>query len=100
VAIAIHADLEEAKRIVMDRLGAHRALVYLFGSQATGGAHRGSDIDIGVLPLEPLPHGLLFEIAEALENSRILCSVDVVDMSRIEPAFRERIQKEGVPWTR
>lgn len=100
MASTSQADVEEARRIVLERLGSLRARVYLFGSQAAGGARRGSDIDVGILPLEPLPDGLLFEIGEALENSRILCAVDLVDMSRIEPSFRERIESEGTPWTR
>ena len=42
--------LEEAKRIVLGKLGGTRAKVYLFGSRAWGEARRRSDIDIGVLP--------------------------------------------------
>ena len=98
MATAAMNDLEAAKRIVLDRLASHPARVYLFGSQAAGSARRGSDIDIGVLPIDPLPDGLLFEIREALEGSRILSTVDLVDMSRIEPAFRQKIEREGLPW--
>lgn len=74
--------------------------MYLFGSRADGQATRGSDIDIAILPLEPLPDGLLFEIGEALENSRILSRVDLVDLRNVEPAFRQRVEAEGIPWTR
>lgn len=100
MATASSADLDEARRIVLDRLKPHHARVYLFGSRAAGTATRSSDLDVAILPVDPLPDGLLFEIREALENSPILCSVDLVDLGRAEPAFRQRVESEGIPWTR
>ncbi|HET7292884.1 MAG TPA: nucleotidyltransferase domain-containing protein [Vicinamibacteria bacterium] len=91
-------DLDEVQRIVLAGLAPHRAQVFLFGSRAEGRPARGSDIDVGILPLEPLPPGLLTDIAEALENSRVLYAVDLVDLSRVEPSFRERVAREGIRW--
>ena len=91
--------LSEVKRIVLTGLKGHPAQVYLFGSRARGGAGRASDIDVGVLALKPLPVGLLASIREELEESRIPYSVDLVDLSEVEPSFREFVQNEGVPWT-
>jgi hypothetical protein len=51
------SDLAELKRIVMGGLRDFNVQVYLFGSYARGNAHRCSDIDVAVLPLEPLPPG-------------------------------------------
>ena len=65
---------------------------------ARGLAGRSSDIDVAILPLDPLPPGTLSAIREALEESRVLYSVDVVDLSYADPAFRERVLKEGVLW--
>ncbi len=90
--------LAEVKRIVLDGLKGHRAKVYLFGSRATGEAWRWSDIDVAVLPLEPLPMGLLGEISEALEESTVPYTVDVVDLSVADSSFRERVEREGVLW--
>ena len=91
-------DLDEVQRIVLSGLASHRVEVFLFGSRAHGRPARGSDIDVGILPLEPLPAGLLTDIADALENSRVLYSVDLVDLTRVEPTFRERVEREGIRW--
>ncbi|MGD0497138.1 MAG: nucleotidyltransferase domain-containing protein [Bryobacteraceae bacterium] len=48
-------DLNEVRRLVLRGLSGRRARVYLFGSWARGDASRVSDIDVAVLPLEPLP---------------------------------------------
>ena len=91
-------DVAEVRRIVRAGLGSHPAQVYLFGSWAKGCASRTSDIDVGVLPLEPLPEGLLSEIREALEESLVIYPVDLVDLSETSPQFRERVLREGVAW--
>jgi predicted nucleotidyltransferase len=60
---------------------------------------RTSDIDVAVLPLEPFPSGLLSEIREALEESRVLYPVELVDLSTTTPEFRDRVLKEGILWS-
>ena len=52
-----------------------------------------------MLPLGPLPAGLLSEIREALEESLVLYPVDLVDLSDATPQFRERVLQEGVLWS-
>jgi predicted nucleotidyltransferase len=96
---ADQADLDEARRIVLRALAPHGARVFLFGSRAHGRPGRGSDIDVGVLPARPLPQGLLTEVSEALEDSRILYPVDLVDLTTAEPSLREQVLREGIPWT-
>jgi predicted nucleotidyltransferase len=59
---------------------------------------RYSDIDIGILSGEPLPTGLLAELREALEESHIIYTVDVVDLGEVSDAFRSRVISEGVRW--
>ena len=92
-------DVERVRRIVLDGLGNHRARVFFFGSRAEGRAGRSSDIDVGILPIDPLPSGLLTELREVLENSSVLPMVDLVDLSDVEPDFRERVIRDGVAWT-
>ena len=91
-------DLTEARRIVLESLGMHPVRVYLFGSRARGEEGRASDIDIAVLSSEPLPGWILSEVRERLDESQIPFKVDVIDLSTMDPAFRERVLKEGVPW--
>jgi predicted nucleotidyltransferase len=57
-------------------LAAHRARVWLFGSRVRGAGGRSSDIDVALLPLEPLPADTFARIEEELENSQVLYPVD------------------------
>jgi predicted nucleotidyltransferase len=91
-------DLETVKIIVLGQLKAYKAKVYLFGSQATGKARLYSDIDIAILPLQPLPILALSEIREKLEESDIVRQVDVLDLTETDDIFRRRVEKEGVLW--
>ena len=94
----LQADLDEVKRIVLQGLGPHPARVWLFGSRARGTGGRASDIDVGVLPLEPLSAATLARIEEALESSLVLSPVELVDLSSVDPALRERVERQGIPW--
>jgi predicted nucleotidyltransferase len=91
-------DLREVRRIVLHGLAGRRARVYLFGSWARGEACRISDIDVAILPAEPLPLGLLAELQEDLEESLSLYPVDLVDLSTTSDLFRARVLAEGLSW--
>jgi len=91
-------DLEIVKGIVIKGLMNFKVKIFLFGSFATGRAGRTSDIDVAVLPLEPLPVGLLSEIREQLEESNTLYEVDLVDLSETDSGFKTRVFKEGILW--
>ena len=90
--------LEEAKRIVLGKLGGTRARVYLFGSRAQGNPRAASDIDIGILDDAPLADFLLSDIRETLFESTIPYRVDVVDLGQVDAEFRRRVLTEGIPW--
>ena len=77
-------DLETVCKIVLNHLKGYRAKVYLFGLQATGEARPKSDIDVAVLPLQPLPDLLFFNIRESLEESDVVRNVDVVNLSETD----------------
>jgi predicted nucleotidyltransferase len=96
---ADQADLDLARRIILERLAPQGARVWLFGSRARGAGGRGSDIDVAFLPARPLPPGLLQEIRETLEESLILYPVDLVDLTSADPGLREKVLREGIPWT-
>lgn len=91
--------LAEVRRVVLAGLGSHRAKVFLFGSRAVGGAREGSDIDVAILPLEPLPIETLADIREALEESTVPYRVDLVDLQFAPSTLRDRVLREGIPWT-
>lgn len=91
-------DVAEVRRIVLQGLKGHAARIYFFGSRARGDFQRYSDIDVAVLPLKPIPSGVLGDIREALEESNVLPRVDLVDLSQVELSFRERVEREGIVW--
>ncbi|MBW1863262.1 MAG: nucleotidyltransferase domain-containing protein [Deltaproteobacteria bacterium] len=91
--------LDQVRKLLLGHLKGYRFQLFLFGSQSTRRAGRTSDIDVGILPLAPLPKGLLSEIREELEESHIPYSVDLVDLSRSNPEFRQHVREEGIVWS-
>lgn len=96
-AVATRA-LEQVRRIVLDVVNKNNAKVYLFGSWARGEATRLSDIDVAIDPQVALPRGTLAHLRERLEESHVPYRVDVVDLTRTSPEFRQRVMTEGVLW--
>lgn len=94
----IGADLERVRHLLLEGLGGHSARVYLFGSRATGRARRTSDIDVAVWPLTDLPEGTLAAVREALEETTIPYTVDLIDLRDADASFRARVAAEGVLW--
>ena len=92
------SDLDAVRKIVLSGLGEHKARIFLFGSRANGKAGRASDIDVGVLPVDELPIGLLSEIRSSLEESNVPYEVDPVDLSHAEQELRRRVMEEGILW--
>lgn len=98
VAIAEGRSVADVRAIVLRALAGLEVRVFLFGSRASGAAHITSDIDVAILPLRPLPPGVLAALREALEESTVPQTVDLVDLSETDPAFRARVLAEGVEW--
>ena len=61
-------------------------------------ACRASDIDVGVLPSGSIPDGVLSEIREELENSRIPYRVELIDLAKASPGFSAHVQRTGILW--
>jgi predicted nucleotidyltransferase len=73
------------------------ARAFVFGSRAHGGARRYSDLDLALEWDRPLGLALIGQIAEALSESDLPYTVDIVDIATVEPAFRARIMAAAVP---
>jgi uncharacterized protein len=94
----IHPDIAIASRIVRAHLAGRNVDVRLFGSRARGDARTWSDIDLAVKSHTPLAVDVLPALREALDESSCLLNVDVVDWNDADPALRESIEREGIPW--
>lgn len=91
--------LAEVRCIVREMLEGQEIAVYLFGSWARGEATPCSDIDLAVESRTPLPPGLLAQLRERLEESRVPYRIEVVDLREADPAFRQRVLEEGIAWS-
>jgi predicted nucleotidyltransferase len=91
--------LAEVRCIVRELLAGQEVAVYLFGSWARGEATPCSDIDLAVESRTPLPPGLLAQLRERLEESRVPYRIEVVDLREAGPAFRQRVLEEGIAWS-
>ncbi len=96
-------DINEAHAAILrDVLRAHLprdARAFVFGSRAHGGARRYSDLDLALEWSQPLGLDLIGAIAEALSESDLPYRVDILDLSIVEPLFRDRIAADCVPLT-
>jgi uncharacterized protein len=90
--------IEELRRMVLTALGEHDAAVWLFGSCARGGVRQHSDIDIAILPRDPLPIGFFGELDAEIEEGTIPYDVDLVDLRHADPALVAEVRREGVKW--
>ncbi len=89
--------LSEIKSIISKYVPDRAAQVFIFGSRAIGTARTWSDIDIGILPTNPLPHGAIGNIKEELEESNIPYLVDVVDFSWVSDSFKKVALQKTLP---
>jgi predicted nucleotidyltransferase len=86
------------KAIILSEVESLPVQVYLFGSWARGEERRTSNIDIGIVAETPLSRELLTTIRTKLEESTIPYQVDVVDLTRSDRKFVEKVRKEGIIW--
>jgi predicted nucleotidyltransferase len=69
-------------------------LVYVFGSRATGGARRYSDLDLALESDGPLD---LESLAEALSESDLPYKVDLLGLDAADPGFQARVMETAIP---
>jgi predicted nucleotidyltransferase len=72
--------------------------IWVFGSRATGGARRYSDIDLALEGTEPLDADVLGALRDALSESDLTIKTDVVDLRAVDPSFRRIIEGQLVPF--
>jgi predicted nucleotidyltransferase len=81
--------LDITKDIVLGIIDKNNTTVFLFGSRSDGSSRFNSDIDIGLLSNIPIEEKILIRIREALDDSIVPFSIDLVDFNKCDKRFRE-----------
>ena len=90
--------LDQLKNLVLENTKKQPVQIWLFGSHAKGTTHRYSDIDIAILPIGQLPAGWISQLKEIIEQSTIPYFVDIIDLSKTDEDFRNKVFSEGILW--
>ena len=72
------------------------ARIFLFGSRARGDAEQTADFDFAIDAGSKIPLDVIARIKDEIEELRTLKSVDIVDLNRVNHAFKTIILKTGV----
>lgn len=80
--------------LALQRLKAGGAAVWIFGSRSRGDHRRYSDIDLLYEERQPLPQGLIFDIASDLEESDLAYKVDLVSVDDLAESYREGVLRD------
>ncbi len=75
------------RKVIPDRV------VWAFGSRVTGRTKKYSDLDLVILGDEPLPLGVMGELAEAFTESDLPYKVDLVDWATASDRFRRVVEE-------
>jgi predicted nucleotidyltransferase len=90
-------NLDELRRIVRKNIDTEKWQPVIFGSRSNGTARKFSDIDLGFIGSEPLPISLKGGLNEALDESDLPYTVDVVDLHATSEEFRSVAGKSEIP---
>jgi uncharacterized protein len=90
--------IRDLKSLIIEFFKEENVIVILFGSRARGDYNRVSDIDIGILPENRLDRKKLVILKEKIDDLNFPYTVDVVDLSKVSEAFREKALREGIVW--
>ena len=89
---------DEYKRVIVEVLVnkyPNLIAVYLFGSKVNKQDNKNSDIDIAVLPKQPLDNWELWETAQTLA-SKLYQDLDIIDLLKASLVMRSQIITTGV----
>jgi predicted nucleotidyltransferase len=86
------------KQMVLDYANNYPVRIYLIGSRARNDARKTSDVDIAILPLEPLPKNFIIQLRDILEESTIPYAVDIVDLSQCTEEQKKKFLNKAIIW--
>ena len=91
---ALPDDMQAVTEILCEALPSLQAL-YLFGSQATGEATAGSDVDLAVLLPDPLTAEQRWELGNTLAD-RLGKTVDLIDLRQASTVMQQQVVTKGL----
>ena len=91
--------IDEIKKIVFSFLDPKTDRAFIYGSRATGGDRKFSDVDIGIVSKRKLDTITLSDIKEAFEESDIPLTVEVVDFHNVSDDFKRLALKKIIKLT-
>ena len=68
--------------------------VWAFGSRVQGNPKPHSDLDLALVSERPLPINVLAQLSHAFEESDLPIRVDLVELHKVDPAFRAVIERQ------
>ncbi len=83
-------------RVLARQLDARHYRAWIIGSEATGTAQPGADLDIAFEGPASLDLAALARLRDALEDLPTLRSFDLVDLRRTTEAFRREALREAI----
>ena len=89
-------ELDLIKDIINNYIDNSKNKAFIFGSQATGKISRSSDIDIAIEGPKLDPQ-IYFEIKNALEESDIPYTTDLVEFRNLTNSFQKIAKKKIIP---
>jgi len=92
------SEITDIKHQILEFLKDQEVGIILFGSRSRKNHHRGSDIDIGIIPRERFNPQRLVLLRDFLENLNTPYKIDIVDFSNVSEAFKREALKEAEWW--
>jgi predicted nucleotidyltransferase len=87
------------RKVVAQHLDPHTHSAWIVGSEATGRADPGADIDVAIQGPVPVALDRLARLRVDLEELPTLRSFDVVDLGRVSERFRREALRTAIPLT-
>lgn len=82
--------------IISRYLDISKTKVFIFGSRATDTNRPFSDIDVGLIPQNPIENEKYFSIIDDLDNSDIPYRVELVDFTKVDEKFKQVALKKVI----
>ena len=90
----VHAIVGQVRQIVERVTNDSSFEVHLFGSRVFGRARPRSDIDVAIDGPRPVDPTDMTRIREESERLPTLFTIDLVDLARVSPEFREAVRRQ------